>query len=440
MDHKKVSLYIPCFNAEEYIKSCLDSILQQSYPIEEILVIDDASCDETVNIASQFPVKVIRHNENKGLAAARNTAIKNSTGDLLASLDADCTPDKDWLKNLIKNFSSEASGIGGRLLEPDLDNPVNSWRAIHMNQEWGKNSSKSVSFLFGSNNIFKKDILVKVGGYNESYKNNYEDVDISRRIKAAGYSLAYEPKALAYHLKKDTIFSLFNTFWNWNFAYHQGKGYYNNYKTLCSKIKENIGLANRFTIDDLHQERLSVLYFDFLLCFYLSLKDFLYMCTKELTALNDKKRNFYLSYLSLLDLTFSYHVDSGNEPLRTFIPNSDSFLQNLFIFLFLSGKLIQSRFDNNIFLKTAFKHLVEGFAVMPGKFSEDLSEKLLLLFEFHKDWDFFLEKGHPNLNTEFLRVFSVNIENWFNNLSFQFPKVLNLIKMSQYDLIAKEGI
>ena len=440
MKHKEISLYIPCFNAGKYIESCLISILQQTYPIKEIFIIDDASCDDTVNIASEFPVKVIKHNKNKGLAAVRNTAIKNSTGDFLASLDADCAPDKDWLKNLIKNFSPNIAGVGGRLLESNLDNPIDSWRAAHMSQEWGESSSNSVSFLFGSNNIFKKDILAKIGGYNESYKNNYEDVDISKRIKAEKYSLAYESKALVYHLKKDTVCSLFNTFWNWNFAYHEKKGYYNDYKALYSKVRENIGLANRFAVDDLYQEKLSILYFDFLLCFYLSLKDFLYMWTKEFTAINDKNSIVYLSYFSLLDLTLSYHVNSDNEPLKSFISHSDSFFQNFFVFLFLSGRLIHGSFDNNIFLKTAFKHLTEGFIGIKNKFSEDLLEKLLLLFESHKDWGSFLERGHPNLKVQFLKVFSENIESWLGGLSFQFPEIVNLIKVSQYDLIAKEGV
>lgn len=439
MKYKKISLYVPCFNAEEYIKDCLKSILQQTYPIEDILVIDDGSCDDTVEIASQFPVKIIRHGENKGLAAARNTAIKHSAGNYLASLDADCVPEEDWLENLINNFSSKTAGIGGRLIESDLNSSVGSWRAVHMSQEWGKTSSNSVSFLFGSNNIFKKDILVKVGGYNENYKNNYEDVDISKRIKAEGYSLVYEAKALVYHLKKDTALSLFNTFWDWNFAFHEEKGNYNDYKNLYYKIKENIGLANRFIIDDLHQEKIPILYFDFLLCFYLSLKDFLYMCTKEYSVFDDKNRVFYLSHLSLLDLTLAYHINPKNEMPKTFIPNNDSFFQNFFIFLFLSGRLIQDKFNDNIFLNTVFKHLIKGFIGIENKFLEGLSEKSLLLFGAHQDWDYFLKKHHPNLNVQFLRRFSVNAENWLNGLTIQFPEIVNLIKVSQYDLMAKEG-
>ncbi|NQU19298.1 glycosyltransferase [bacterium] len=440
MKYKKISLYIPCFNAERYIKDCLKSVLQQTYPIGEILIIDDGSDDETVKIASQFPVKVIRHGVNKGLAAVRNTAIKHSTGKYLASLDADCAPKEDWLENLINNFSSKTVGIGGRLLESDLDSPVGSWRAVHMSQEWGKTSSNSVSFLFGSNNIFKKDILVKIGGYSENYKNNYEDVDISKRIKAAGYSLRYEAKALAYHLKNDTARSLFNTFWNWNFTYHEKKGYYNDYKNLYYKIKENIGLANKFIIDDLDQEKIPILYFDFLLCFYLSLKDFLYMYTKECGTFDDQSRVFYLSHLSLLDLTLTYHINSENEMPRTFIPNSDSFFQNFFIFLFSSGRLIQQRFNNRVFLNTVFKHLIEGFIGIENKLLDGLSKKTLLLFGAHQDWDYFLKKHHPNLNVEFLRLFLMNVESWFNDLTSQFPEIVNLIKVSQYDLVAKEGI
>ena len=102
---EKLSLYIPCYNAEKYIGECLDGVIKQTYPIDEILIINDGSNDKTVSIASAYPVRIIHHNKNKSLAAARNTAFKEAKNDYVAALDADCVPRPDWLEHLIKNFS-----------------------------------------------------------------------------------------------------------------------------------------------------------------------------------------------------------------------------------------------------------------------------------------------------------------------------------------------
>ena len=58
---QEVSLYIPCFNAAETIHLCLEAVFKQKYPLKGVLVVDDGSTDETVDIAAKYPVKIIRH-------------------------------------------------------------------------------------------------------------------------------------------------------------------------------------------------------------------------------------------------------------------------------------------------------------------------------------------------------------------------------------------
>ncbi|MGD0730464.1 MAG: glycosyltransferase family 2 protein [Terracidiphilus sp.] len=89
----KISVIIPAFNAEHYIRTAIESCLGQTCPPHEIIVIDDASTDGTAALAESFPspVRVIRLAENMGVASARNRGVQASTGDWLAFLDAD-----DW--------------------------------------------------------------------------------------------------------------------------------------------------------------------------------------------------------------------------------------------------------------------------------------------------------------------------------------------------------
>lgn len=268
-----ISVYIPCYNAKQYLASCLEGVLKQRCPIREVIVVDDGSTDGTGEVAKDFPVKVIRHAANQGLARARNTALQCAQGEYLASLDADCVPDKDWLDILMRRFAPGVAGVGGSLQEVALQNPVVLWRYAHMRQDWGDQALDSVPFLFGSNCVFKKDILSAVGGYDRRYRTNYEDVDISRKIKAAGYVLAYEPQAVVHHHKQDTVSSLLNSFWHWNCAADSETGYYQNGLGLYRKMKRNLYLTRSFIAEDWQEKRRHLLSLDLACGLFVAIRD-----------------------------------------------------------------------------------------------------------------------------------------------------------------------
>jgi glycosyltransferase involved in cell wall biosynthesis len=91
MNSPLVSVVIPVYNAERFIKTCIDSVLRQSYENLEVLVIDDGGPDQSISIVEQYDdqrLRIIRQ-ENRGLAGARNTGIRVARGDFIAFLDAD---------------------------------------------------------------------------------------------------------------------------------------------------------------------------------------------------------------------------------------------------------------------------------------------------------------------------------------------------------------
>jgi glycosyltransferase involved in cell wall biosynthesis len=214
MSMEKVSLYIPCYNAAPYLKECLESVLRQSYKIDEILVIDDGSTDVSMEIAKDYPVRIIRHGRNKGLAAARNTALRESRNDLVASLDADCLAHPEWLERLTRCFAWEdIAGAGGRLVERNPSGLADKWRLAHMKQAWGDDILYDPPFLYGNNNVLRKDAVMKAGGYNEEFKTNYEDIDLSERIYKPGFRMVYDPAAVVEHLRRDTVRSVLRSYW-----------------------------------------------------------------------------------------------------------------------------------------------------------------------------------------------------------------------------------
>jgi glycosyltransferase involved in cell wall biosynthesis len=89
-DNFSVSVIIPTYNRSAFLKSALESVTSQSYPIKEILVIDDGSTDQTVeNLTPNFKSVIFIRQENQGVSAARNTGIKKATGEWIALLDSD---------------------------------------------------------------------------------------------------------------------------------------------------------------------------------------------------------------------------------------------------------------------------------------------------------------------------------------------------------------
>ena len=101
----KVSVYIPAYNSAEFLSRAIDGLLAQTFPANEILVIDDGSRDATAEIAARYPgVTLVRHPHNSGLGAARNTGFRTARNELVASLDADCVPDPGWLAGLSAAF------------------------------------------------------------------------------------------------------------------------------------------------------------------------------------------------------------------------------------------------------------------------------------------------------------------------------------------------
>ena len=95
----KFSIIVPVYNVEEYIDDCLKSIKNQSFKDYEVIVVNDGTKDNSMDIVKKYDVEIINQ-ENGGLSAARNTGVKKAKGDYLIFLDSDDYIEKDLLKKL----------------------------------------------------------------------------------------------------------------------------------------------------------------------------------------------------------------------------------------------------------------------------------------------------------------------------------------------------
>ena len=110
VNQAKISAIIPTYNGSKTIGKAIDSVLLQSYPVMEIIVVDDGSTDFTLDVVKQYPVEIIER-ENGGPAAARNSGAMASTGEFLAFLDHDDTWHLDKNLRQIEFFSTEVDAV-----------------------------------------------------------------------------------------------------------------------------------------------------------------------------------------------------------------------------------------------------------------------------------------------------------------------------------------
>ncbi len=271
--NRTVSFYLPCYNVARYVEATLSGVLAQSYPIAEILIVDDGSTDETIRIANRFPVKVITHPANRGLAAARNTALKHAAGEFIASVDTDAVPDPCWLERLMLNFTSEEmAGVGGKLIEKNTATAVDRWRQIILKQDYGNLPAENVN-LYGCNTVFRVKALRRIGGYDEYYRTNFEDMDLCTRLLKSGYRTCFNPLAVCRHHRVDTLASAANTIYHWQRPAWETAGSYQHMGMLTRKILQCLrdGIQKVVTLVD--TGRFETLYVSFLSTIRTLLKD-----------------------------------------------------------------------------------------------------------------------------------------------------------------------
>ena len=297
----KISAYIPCYNAATYIEPTIKAVLDQTLPPDELLIIDDGSTDRTVEIASQYPVRVIRHEKNLGLAAGRNTAFANARHELVAAIDSDAILEPKWMEYLAEAFSDEAvAASGGRLLEKYRESPADAWRAAHLSQDLGEQridvAWPTPKRLGGFGTVIRKTAVERVGGYDLRFRTNYEDVDMSVRLLKAGYKLVFDPRAVAHHMRRDTASSVVRTAWRWDFYSHYYAGGYNN---IALKVLLNFRSARVLAWQHLKQGKPQLFLVDARLPWVHSYHDLRYRFSRERlppVSPDDKQMDMYFPW------------------------------------------------------------------------------------------------------------------------------------------------
>jgi GT2 family glycosyltransferase len=204
----KVSVVICTYNGGRTIRQAVEGALALDYPDYEVIVVDDGSRDRVPQIVGEYgdAVRVIR-TENRGLSAARNTGMRAAAGEVVAYLDDDAWPDRQWLKYLAATFlRTNHVGVGG----PNVAPPDDGFRARCVaHAPGGPNhvllTDAVAEHIPGCNMAFRKSALEAIGGFDEGFRIAGDDVDVCWRLQDARGTLGFSPAAMVWHRRRDSI-------------------------------------------------------------------------------------------------------------------------------------------------------------------------------------------------------------------------------------------
>lgn len=207
-----LSVVVCTFRRAEKLAACLDALTRQTIRDRvEVIVVDDGPDDATAEVAGRYDVRLVRHTQNRGLAAARNTGIEAATAPIVAFTDDDCIPDDHWLEALLEPYGGDdVVAVGGdvealrrttlvhryladtnRLAPLEIELSVSTsllYRAkLYLRRNWHGDhtlpGTRAVYSLVGANMSFRRDALVEVGMFDPRIDFGGEDEDICRRLR-----------------------------------------------------------------------------------------------------------------------------------------------------------------------------------------------------------------------------------------------------------------
>ncbi|UCH51627.1 MAG: glycosyltransferase [Chloroflexota bacterium] len=216
-----VSVVICTYNPDNFLnlKDVIDSLIQQSHKVDEIIVVVDGEQMLGDKICSKYnrrkEVKVIVTREGMGVTRARNIGIRAATGDIIAFTDDDALTDKRWIARLLATYQiTNAPAVGGKILpiwlsaEPEHLPEELYWLVGVTHAGFAEEKVTEVRDAFGPNMSFKRQVFEAVGYFNErlgfdAHRTSYiqgEEPEFGLRVKnKLGKGVIYDPEAIVYH-------------------------------------------------------------------------------------------------------------------------------------------------------------------------------------------------------------------------------------------------
>lgn len=216
-----VSIHIVTYNNEKLIKKCIRCLLLQTYKNFSILVIDNASLDQTVEICRKLPIQLVTNRKNIGYAAAHNQGVRLTKSKYILTLNADVFLQKDFLKFMVFSLEKEmrvgsAAGfllrINGLQETPSCIDGTGLFMRknrrqglLHEGEQIHTLEKRYILGPDGAAAFYRRkmleDIAIQKEIFDEDFFMHKEDVDIVWRAQRAGWKSLFVPDAIAWHIR-----------------------------------------------------------------------------------------------------------------------------------------------------------------------------------------------------------------------------------------------
>lgn len=177
----KVSVVIPSYNEEKYIRKCLESLANQYEKPDEIIIVDNNCVDKTVEIAKEFGVRIVKECK-QGMIFARNAGFDAAKYEILAKTDADAILPHDWISKIKENFTNDAN-LGG------LSGPASYFKTSLMSDisiAIAFNTFTTIGLILGHPMLLGPNLAIRKSLWEKikkdvclSDKDVHEDIDLS---------------------------------------------------------------------------------------------------------------------------------------------------------------------------------------------------------------------------------------------------------------------
>ena len=198
-----LSVIVPMYRSRDTIEKCLVSIFDSGFTNFEVIVVDDYSNDNSVDLLKKFNVKIIRHECNLGPSAARNTGAQYAKGKILVFIDSDIEIFPDTLKKIVdfltanKDFIAVSGYFSSQCEMPDI---LGRYKNLYMHCSYDQ-EPKAVPWAFTSIFAIYKYVFELIGGFNPQIR-IIEDTLFGVVLNQAGYKLGFDSSIQVKHLHR----------------------------------------------------------------------------------------------------------------------------------------------------------------------------------------------------------------------------------------------
>jgi GT2 family glycosyltransferase len=212
-----VTIAICTKDRPDLLQRCLASCQAVRGDALEILVVDNDSAGDATRLAAESARVRYVHEPRPGLSAARNRAIAEAKGEVIAYTDDDCEVDRGWVTSLVERYAdSNVGGVAGRTALPSsakgIQRTIGRYSGGARGDRVLRVRRSDASWVFtraivgiGANMSFRREALLKAGGFPETFRSSGDDVYMFSAVLRAGFDLEYAPGAIVYQHHRDTL-------------------------------------------------------------------------------------------------------------------------------------------------------------------------------------------------------------------------------------------